>query len=223
MKPVLTCCVAIASVLTAAENRLTPIGSTKHDRGLPAKGDLGDSSITSREMLVDISYVDGRPRKGAFVVFFDAYSGRYLWEFGPVNQREARSYMTAGYGTLGFVHIAADRLVLFAFARPFLVVHESFGKANSLDDAEAKALAEATGRLPAKLRGQKDDRVVIELSKWLPREFFLACDVCSGPGPSLVLNTTHKGNTWELILQGQWKQRVTLNNKYEVTGTARIN
>jgi hypothetical protein len=208
--------------LTAADNKLTPIQGTKYDHGLLAKSETGDSAITAREMLVDVAYTDGRPRKGAVAIFYDADSGFYMWEFGPVPMTEQTSTMTRGYGSTGFVYKAGDRLIVFGWYWNTLVIHESSTRAHGLDDAEAKALDEATGSLPKKLVHKTDDRVVIDTAKLFPRDFPLACPLCSGPAQMKVLDVTHKGNTWEVTLQGQWKQQITLDNKYQVTGTSRV-
>jgi len=157
------------------------------------------------------------------MILLDPSSGRYVWDFGPVPLNETTSNHMTGYGTISMIYVSGDRLVDFSFGLPYLVAHETFGKASSVDDAEAKAIAEATGRLPAKLMHKTDDRVMINLVKFLPHEFFQACAICSGPAPTKIIDITHKGNTWELTLQGQWREKVTLNDKYEVTGTTRLN
>ena len=209
--------------IASAANKLTPISTSKYEHAIAAKTDQGDTFLVAREMLVDITYTDGRPRKGALLVLFDSSSGNYMWEFGLVGQNENASTMTIGYGTSGLVHAASGRLTHFAFRPPFLMVHESATKANGIEDAEAKAFVEATDRLPAKLARKMDDRVIINLMKVLAREFFLACAQCVGPGPTRIVNITRNGSTWELVLQGQWQERIILNQKYEITGHNRIN
>jgi hypothetical protein len=217
-------CILLSSSLSVAlaANKLTPIAGTRYDHAVSAKTDLGDIVIAARETLVDVTYTDGRPRKGALMVLFDPASGRYLWEFGPVPLTDKTASHMSGYGTTAHVYVAGDRLVHFAFGHPYLMVHESPAKGNGIDDAEAKALAEATGRLPSKLTGKTDDRVIINLGMLLPREFFLACPLCSGPGPVKITAISHKGNTWEITLQGPWQEKITLNQKYAVTAIARI-
>jgi len=205
-----------------AQNKLTPIQGTMYDHGLVAKSDGGDSAITAREMLVDVVY-NGRPRKGALVIYYDSASGRYMWEFAPVPVTESAFTMTGGYGRTGFVYKASDRLIIFGWGHPTLMIQESFTKANGIDDAESRALSEATARLPAKMVHATDDRIVINIAKLLPSDFPLACVMCSGPAPMEVLDVTHKGNTWEITLQGQWKEKITLDEKYQITGTTRIN
>ena len=142
---------ATALYLGAAEHRLTPIANSRFSRGVAAKSDHGDVSIALREMHVDISYSDGKARKGALMVLFDPSSGRYLWEFGQVPMNQQRTTISSGYGSVGIAYLASDRIVNFGFRPPFLVAHESYGRASGIDDAETKALAEATGLLPAKL------------------------------------------------------------------------
>lgn len=213
-------------LLLAAKDQLIPIPGTRYDHGLPAATELGEVVISAREMLVDITYNDGRPRKGAIAILFDPATGHYLWEFGLVIKDEKTSTMTRNYGTNARVHIAGGALVHFAYRPPFLAAHESSGKAGSLDDAEAKSLAEATAQLPAKIVGRKDDRVVVNLGQVMPQEFFMAGpgpDPSPIRGPGRIVSVSHKGNTWEFVLQGRWQQKITLDNKYRVTSAVRVN
>jgi hypothetical protein len=122
--------------------------------------------------------------------------------------------------------VAADRLVYFLFGSPDLVVQESRAKANNLDAAEAKALAEAGRQGLAVLAYKRSDRVFIDLKKLLPHgvnQNFFAPPAQPINGPLKLLDVTHKGDTWELILQGQWQEKITLDDKYQVISTARIN
>jgi hypothetical protein len=57
--------------------------------------------------------------------------------------------MMPATGKHAFVYSAPEKLLLFSFGYPNLVVHESSRKANGIDDAESQALREATTRLPA--------------------------------------------------------------------------
>lgn len=201
---------------------LSPDARSRHERGATAKSDHGDISIALREMYVDITDREGKPRKGALLIIFDQWSGRYVYEFGPVRMDEQKLTISSGYGTTGVAYVAPDRIIVFAFGPPSLIVHESFAKASRMDEAELGALSDATGRLEAKLKGRTDDRVLVDLSK-LPRGFFLSCNACSGPGPQRVVSIERKGATWEIVLQGQWPEKVTLDEKYQLKSNVRLN
>src|SRR5438477_4122962 len=98
----------IALPLAAQPNQLSAIATTRYEHALPAKSDLGNITISAREMLVDTTY-KGKSRKGALLILFEPSSGRYLWEFGPVAQNEKASTHTVNYGTIALAHVANDR------------------------------------------------------------------------------------------------------------------
>lgn len=215
---------SITLSLAAAMGQLSPIPTTRYDHAISAKADHGEIFIAAREMLVDVIHTNPnwRSGKGALVILFDSSSGYFHWSLAPVPKNEQTANMTRGYGTLARAYVAADRFVQFGFGYPDLVIKESTAKANNLDDAEAKALSEATRRLPVRLGYKSDDRVIINLVKLLPQGF-AAPPGQPNLGPLKLLDVSHKGNTWEVILQGQWQHKITLNDKYQVTSTTRIN
>lgn len=203
--------------------QMRPIASTRYDHRVPAKTDAGAGSLTAREMLVDVTFPNGRACRCALLILFDQPTGRYLWEFGQVMANEQTSRMTGGIGGRALIYVAPDRMVGFGYALPSLVIHESLGKASGIDEAEAKTSTEILGRLPAIQAHSTDDRVIIPIRKIVPNEFFFRTPLSPMSIPIKVTDASRKANTWELILQGSWQEKVTLNDKYQVTGTARIN
>ena len=209
--------------VTVLMGQLSPNATTKHDHALAAQADQGDLFVTAREMLVDISDPRWHSGKGALAILFDSSSGYYQWRLAPVAKNTQSADLTDGYGTLSRIHVSADRLVYFAFGYPNLAVKESRTKASNLDDAEAKALQEAKTRLPAVLAHKMDDWVLTNLGKVLPYLFFVPMGSSAISGPIKIIEIAHKANTWELVLQGQWQEKIVLDDKYQVTATTRIN
>ncbi len=219
--PKLAIFLSLAPLLMAATFQLSPIAFTKAEHSLAAKMDQGETTLAAREMLVDVTDPDGRKRKGAILILFHSPTGYFSWGFVPMMESEQIPRTTSGHGFLSFAYVAPGKLIMFSYGHPDLVIHESSAKADSLDDAESKAFREAnTKSLTISLRNT--DRVIIPLGKVLARGFSLP----KGSvilGPLRIVDVTHKGNTWEVILKGQWQEKITLNEKYEITGHARIN
>ena len=44
--------------------------------------------------------------------------------------------------------------------------------------------------------------------------------MCSGPGPMKIAEITHKGDKWEVTLQGAWQEKITLNEKPEQSASS---
>jgi hypothetical protein len=114
-------------------------------------------------------------------------------------------------------------MVLFLFGEPppRLFVRESTRHANSLDDAETKAIREIADQ-PAQSGGRE-----VELP--LPKDFFYRMDpldpgvtATSNPDPTKLTGVSQKDGNWEVLLENHWKAKVTLNDKYEITGWEKV-
>ncbi len=223
IQTVVCCMLAPAATLMA---QFSPIATTRYNHAISAKTDLGDVSIAVRQMLVDVSLPKWHSGKGSLSIFLDSSSGYFQWWLAPVAKTQQSARLVSGQGAHWRMYIAADRLLYFGFGHPNLIIKESREKARNLDDAEERALSDARRRGLAVLAYKSPDRVLINLWKILPHnrsENFFAPPGDPRLGPLRLVDVVHKGNTWEVILQGQWQQKIVLNDKYEVTGTARIN
>lgn len=210
-----------------AADGLSPIANTRHEREVTAKSDGGDITIAHREMYVDILPHDGAPRKGALLVIFDAASGQYLYEWHPVPIDEQKLTISSGYGSRAVTYVARDRIIVFGFSQPSLLVHESFAKASSMDEAELGALWSANGGFQPKSNRKPDNRLVVELGLLvgqgkLPQGFFQTCHMCANPPPARMVSVERKGVTWEIVLQGQWREKLILDEKYQFKDSVRI-
>jgi hypothetical protein len=121
--------------------------TTRHDHGLSAKTELGEVVITACEELVEVTDPQWNSGKGSLLVLFDSASGYFHWRLAAVPKSTTIANLTGTLGTTGQVYVASDRFLLIGFGYHVLQIEESRKKANSLDDAEAKALAEVKDRL----------------------------------------------------------------------------
>jgi hypothetical protein len=209
--------------LTAAMAQINPAVTSKHDSTVTAKTDLGDRIVATREMLVDVTHPKWQSGKGALLVLFDSASGYYQWRIAPRPKTQQLPEMAnIGKGDLDKFYVAPDRLVYFVLGYPYLYARESRQKANNLDEAEAKALSDAKGRLDSLLAFKQDDQVATNLVKLLPSQFATPPGQ-PNRGPLKLVDVVHKGSTWEITVQGQWQEKITLDDKYQVTATSRIN
>ena len=156
------------------------------------------------------------------MILYHAESGYFYWSFAPVPKTQLTPRMTSAFERVARAHVATGKLVLISIAYTDLIVSESIGKANSIDDAENKAFQEAPSRVAAFEANPRTGLLIISIWKVLPRDFFIAPGHAQA-GPVNMLDLTHKGNTWEVTIEGQWKEKITLNEKYELTGHARVN
>jgi hypothetical protein len=115
-------------------------------------------------------------------------------------------------------------LVVFSDSPPRLFVRESFSHADSLDEAETKALREATDELDydAEKRGTLGSKqwTTVSLLK-LTMDFFLP-KYSAGPSKAKLIGVSRREGNREILIEGQWKEKVVLNDKYEIVAMERI-
>ena len=208
----------LASTLAVATAQLRPIASTVIEHSLKAKSDHGETVLAARTMLVDISLPSGGTRQEVLWIIFHSATGYFDWGLGGVGSNQLiPSRKASGPGP---VYVAAASLLHFAANRSHVGIFESATKAGSLDEAESKALADAINRVGPNGQRNANPRM-IPIGKLLPIEFCCPPGNAFCPEPT-ILEVLRRGNTWELVLQGQWQEKITLNDKFELSGHARV-
>jgi hypothetical protein len=176
-------------------------------------------SLAAREMLLDVSFPSGGAGRGDILILFDSSSGYYAWKFARLLASERTAMLAEDFRSHSKAYVASDRLVVFTAYAPMIFVRESAQRAPDLEAAEASALREATNILADIEAGRPRD-LKISLSKLGP-EFF-APALSAGPGLITLAGVSREDGKWELTVEGQWREKVTLNDRYEVTGMARM-
>jgi hypothetical protein len=212
----------LTTIATVAGGDLNPIPFTRGDHGISAITANGEVILAGREMLLDVTYPSGRAAKGDILVLFDKATGLFLWQYHALNPRESQTPQLAARLTdTSRVYVGNDRLVVFTCRATPLYVLESSERADSLDDAEAKSLQAAREQLK-EIEGNGHGRAKpYEVSLPLPRDFF-APPFSAAPGKATITEVSRKDGKWELLLVGQWKAKVILDDKYQPISWERV-
>jgi hypothetical protein len=103
-------------------------------------------------------------------------------------------------------------------------ITESFEHADSLSDATVRALQSATlmlGEIERGTGGAYEKRFKeISLSALGPD--FLSPKLSAAFGPIKLVGVSKLPSGWEILVEGQWKAKLTLNDKYELTSWVRL-
>jgi hypothetical protein len=118
------------------------------------------------------------------------------------------------------IYVAADRLAVFSGGTQVMFVRDSLERASSLDDAQTKAFREAEAELGS-METSPPRRHFKEVPLPLPLDFF-APKYSAAPAKSRLIGVLRQDGKWTIIVEGQWKVRITLDDKYEVISTERV-
>jgi hypothetical protein len=204
---------------------LKPVPFTTSDHGIHASTKLGDATADGRELLVDATYPSGRNGKGGVFVLFDKASGFFIWYYREIGKNEPQSPgMVETFTSDSIPYVADDRLVVFLKRDSDISVRESFERADSLDDSMSRALKSAADLLGEIERGSQGSYYKsfkdVPLTP-LGRDF-LGPKLSAAFGPIKLLSVSKLPSGWDILVQGQWKAKLTLNDKYETTGWEKI-
>jgi hypothetical protein len=217
---------AAAYATWGAEVHPSPL--TRHDFAAPVFTDHGSGFVPGRRMTLDIVSANPKLRKTIFMLIYDPETTRYLWdsEYVPDGFPDNLPPIPEG----NFIYSGSARLTSFWIVAPKIVVLESQKTAGSLDEAEQKALSEKrvvesemeqmmTSKTPVERPDAK--RVKFVPFGDLGEEFF-SPPLSARAGPVKLLDLVRKGNHWEATIQGQWKERLDIDDNYKVIGKEQI-
>jgi hypothetical protein len=189
----------------------------------------------TREILVDGNYPSGKPSRGNLLVVFDPSTGHFLWvcdiywanpellrEPGRLPPHELRLTKSMQFNTKA-LYVYEDHIVAFTMdGGPLgIYVRESAETAKDLDAAENEALRRVNRELAAFENDRMHGWRKVELSKHFGHDFLSPKDPGLIVGLPRLFDVAHNDN-WEIVLEGNWKARVTMNAKYEVVKVERV-
>jgi hypothetical protein len=214
---IVLCMGTICSMAQQAELRPAPNG--RWADSLTATSPVGQTLLAVREVSLEGQYPDGRPVKSGLLILFDPVSHYFAWEQALGWERPSgfRKGLLAASA-------AGDRMTVFRVlpGSEMIYVQESTEKAHTLDDAEAKAIEAARRRLGTPQSRQWYGWREVSLIKWLERNFFIPRYSAAPSFPIEILSVASRDGKWEVVLKAQWKERITMNDKYEVLTTTRV-
>jgi len=207
----------------AATGELKPVPFTRGDYTLQATTDKGDTLLEARDILVEVRYPSGKEARGDLLVFFDKSRGHFLWHYTSLyrGMMKPERRLAEWFTHDSIAYVEDDRIVIWRMLGVTrLSIDESSKRAASLDDAEAKALREATAQLEKIEKGSgwidyKEVSLNLTTDFAVPKNSPIA-------GPVKLFSVSKQDGKWEVMIQGQWTVKAILNHKYELMDVQRI-
>jgi hypothetical protein len=214
---------ALATVSWGAD--LKPQASESRARTFALKTGQGEQTqISVREALVTGKRADGGRVRGNLVVVFNPATNLFVWDFAAVPDEVKALYQIDEIeARRRLVYADSTRLALFTVTVPPIDVYlrEASERAANADDADAKALRRASEQYESMRSDYMYGRRKVSLFKDLGYPFITPeHDVMSSRAKfnSVALI----GGNWELVIEGQWKERIVLNDEFKLLGHERV-
>ncbi|MFN7921656.1 MAG: hypothetical protein U0Q16_16265 [Bryobacteraceae bacterium] len=220
--------------LVGEAQEIRPLVFTKADRALRVATPRGEQAIPVRTFDADLTYSNGRSALGYFTVLYDPTSRHFLWNYDELPadyaSSEKRPHIEHPDGFAhGWTHYVTDQRILLYHGGPTMVVFWESGPdvAATLDEAEAKALAQARvdlGNFPA--RSRRNFRLLptvkVGLQGELSKEFFYK-PWDSFPKVLEILSFAQlpDGNL-ELTVQAYWKEKLVLDPRFKILSHQKV-
>jgi hypothetical protein len=211
---------AIHTPAQAVDAEIRPVSSTREEASLPAFCPSGSAQVEARQFEVDIRFPSGNTKKGVFWVAFDPIGRRYLhflnwWRVGTPPRPSLRD-LPRGQA----IYADTDRILLFlAGGGTSLTVYEGDGRADSIDDAEARALR-------ASLPQVRSETQYSEMPAKATANFFDS--FCRDPAgihlsasytcPTTIQSVTHVKGGWSVVLVAAITAEVHLSADLQYEG-----
>lgn len=136
----------VATLCPPLVAQIQPVSTSRIDCPLTITSEHGDRGAAGRELMLDVVARDGSKTQSEVLLVYDPVTGLMLYEHAlhlirSIDACTFRSRWMPG----SILHADTDRMARFALGSGPLVIRTSAQRASSLDDAEAKALAELRG------------------------------------------------------------------------------
>jgi len=212
-------------LLPAAEEQASNFVVTNRFNELwHAKSASGQVKIDLRELQVEVKGPYGKAVPERILILFEPKSGAFSWSvFDEDSLATNKSRQMRALENERAVFLKDHSLVIFMGGiSPNLYVRDIRGHAASMDDAEAKALTEAAAfhKPPS-----REDEMQLWHTVQLPS---LGRDFVSPPMSAQisltpkVIGVQWDGQHWEVTLQGQWTEAITLDSSYSLVAMHKV-
>lgn len=182
-------------------------------------------TIAVRELLVEGFYPDGHDMFGNLLVLFDSSSNLYFWQFRPqfrtsrllTHLSELQKFELEGW------YFGRDVIANFLLERSGIHATISRTTATSLDSAVQSALKEVVSTMAEAGYGTVNVPVGEQVFPvpGLSDEFFFPPGNAF-PGPAWVTGVERNGSGWDIAIQGQWKEKLTLDGNNKIVGEVKV-
>jgi hypothetical protein len=238
---IVRCSVYMGMLLAAGQIR--PTGYTA-DHPLPAlregaDGESVETQLQIREIVLEARLPSGRDEMGTLQVLFDPERKLFQWRLGTVQlspemrkmlqSRELPVPIEFSSGAR-VAYASSGALVTFTVVgiTPTLYIQESRDHARSLSDATTAALNAAAENLREYERQRPTFGTAVPLHPQIRNDFFCTtpCTKESAMVPLLGAKITgvsmRSGGQWEILVKGQWTEKIVLSPKFELVGMTRL-
>jgi hypothetical protein len=239
---IVVCSICVGVLLAAGQIR--PTGYTA-DHPLPAlregaDGESVETQLQIREIRLEARLPSGRDETGTLQVLFDPERKWFQWRLGTVQlSPELRKMFQSGELPVPIeftsgarvAYASKDALVTFTIVgiTPTLYIQESRDHAGSLSDATTAALNAAAEKLGEYERQRPTYGTAVPLHPQIRNDFF-----CTAPctkessimpflgGAKIAGVSMRNGGQWEILVKGQWTEKIVLSPKFELVGMTRL-
>jgi hypothetical protein len=216
MKRALLFLLSISAFGAAIDLKVTP--SSRTNATVSTFYTVGEGFLLTRHLKLEAKLSDGRSREYELILLFDRATGCFqsvvgLWP-------ELRPNPLGSFtGKQAAVYSSAEGIVVFFLDMGRLDVLDSKQNAFGLDDAENQSLARARQVTTESPKDMSPAWRQVPLT--LSTEFW-APPFSAIRGAIKILGVSKTGKGWTLLIQGQWKVQLTLNEKYEVVSAEKV-
>ncbi len=217
--------ISALAIEQASAGELHALASMRAEGAVSVATPSGRTSFPAREVVLQGRNSDGRPAEANLFVVFDPGTGLFRWSCSLSSPSGTpRLFILEGAkrdgGTYDFAE--KDRIVGFGVgpAPPEIHIREFTVRATSLDDAENKSVQELVSQMDAMLTIRAYGWRIVPLLKALggpvAAHDFLAPTYSAQIGHIKIVDISRNVGKWEIVLEGQWKANLILNDRYEI-------
>jgi hypothetical protein len=240
MKLSLTLCLLCLCAMPAS-GQLVPRGySTDHLLRGVGEVDSGNAKATARlqvrEVWLNARMPNGHSEGGSLLVLFDPERKLFQWRLvtGQLAPGQVRR-PTPGESALPpefevgarMAYVTRDAFVTFTIMPSCLYVFESRDRADNLNEATTASLKAAEASLPEYATHGPSYGKAVDLSPQLMLSFFQGPEGAGSAsvpviGGARIVDVSRQNGEWKIVVQGQWKEKIVLNDKFELISMTRV-
>jgi hypothetical protein len=215
------------TIVLAATNSLAGelkvVALQRLEDAVTLKTPVGSLPFPARRLILQGHQSDGRGAECNLLLLFDPRSGGFFWWCPLTSPSESPKLGNFAAVQLGMIsaYVAPDRIVgVLAYGGPpDIYIKEFTTKAHSMDDAEAKAIRELSEQMDVirsnPWSGWTKTPLIDELGGPIKARDFLAPKFSAEWGRIKIIDISHVEGSWQITLEGQWIEKLYLNEKFE--------
>lgn len=183
---------------------------------------LGEATVSTRYLLADKKLPNGKTHTYGMLVIADNSTGRFQWILAepPLDVPEGLIHHAFEIGAM-VAHTSPAGVVVFSLNAGRLDILDATADARDIDEAETKALR-AAAQAPAGELGGMSPRWRTVVLGGLERDFW-SQPFHANFGPLKILMVSRQDDTISIVIEGQWKERITLDSNYQLLRMEKVN